>query len=170
MSLNVTGTVSAADLVRFTGPEREDGLVGTFSIDVGATGDASGNPLTVIAQMQRGVWGFPALLVTHAMSVNAVAQDPGFANLGYLAVGNRRIQGDLRFATDFILVDNDYWMTESVIPRIIVEPTEALASIFVTTFATNADTKVYHLHVAGLVYDLNQLVKSGAYAGVAGNI
>lgn len=138
-----------------------NGLVGTLGVDAQATGDAGGGSVTLNLNMRREEFGFPILWVPTVVSL--------FDNLAtaenvigkFESAGNRRLDFGLRQIATMVQVGAD---NVGIIENVTV-PIEGIgiasARVYQAFWASNVDTKAYHLHMFGAVFDLQVIARLG---------
>ncbi len=137
-----------------------DGLVGTLYVDGAAVGDATGGALTIQIRMRRQEFGFPLIWVPTVIvgSDNLAAAEA--IQFSYDSTGNRRIDGGLvQTVLAVRSIDNAAVMQNVSVP--IEGVSDAQAVVFGTIWPSNTDTKVYHLHMFGPVFDLQVIARQG---------
>ena len=161
MALTVDAVLSPANFVPWS-QRRTSPQVGSFSVDLGATGDATGNPVIVNSEWTSGEWGFRAILVPKGVSIQANA-DPGNVRVEFTAAGNRRLLGNVTVGFDPIQVGSDFVTPEYVFPADLSidlgQVVETALRWMQVEFAANTDGTAYHAHAWGLVYDAEMLAR-----------
>lgn len=172
MSVSSETTVAAADYVPYHTASRgaPDGMVGFLSVDAEVTGAAGGGTAQVTLLAGREVLGFPWTWVpTNIGSQDnlATAEEVAFR---YIAAGNRMLTTDIR-ETQLAIQSNVTNVAKKVDVALPIEPDSLVAvAIFVLNWPTNVDTKVYHLHMAGPVFDMQWIAKQGAISPLLAGI
>lgn len=171
MSVSATRSLSAALYTPFRTSKRGGGdasePVGTLHMDAEVTGDAGGGTVTLIVAGRREEFGFPQLFVPTLVTVQdnlAAAEDVSFA---YLAPGNDRLNAAITLSITSVRagsVTNAGFLDNVTIP--IQGPDQTNRDICQAFWATNTDTKVYHLHLFGPVYDA-QILANSDYGRIA---
>lgn len=159
MAVSVSGELQSGTFVPFRtakrgGPEGSD-PVGTIYFDGGATGAAGGGTVTISVTMAKLDFGFHALFVPTFLSVQDTLVTAEEVNLIYDAAGNSRIgagngivQGQLAVAGAGV---NSAVFT---VNGMLIEPSEETqALVLAAQWITNTDTKAYHFHVFGMLFD-----------------
>lgn len=164
MTVQVTRQVSDGLYVPYHQASRSvgNGLVGTLFVDAEAVGDSGGGSVSILLQMRREEFGFPLLWVPTLIAVQDNLATAEVVDMVYTAGGNRRALGPIGEAV--VTVDgaaglNRGQMTNVTLP--IEGVALATASIMSADWASNVDTKIYHLHVFGPVYDLQLIARDG---------
>lgn len=137
------------------------GLVGTLAFNAEATGDSGGGTVKILLRMRREEFGFPILWVpTQVTTIDnlATAED---VIVTYETAGNRRLSTSFQQIVQMrqVLSTNAGAVENVVIPIEGVGPGQL--DIMQAEWATNTDTKTYHLHMFGPVYDLQMLARLG---------
>lgn len=163
MAVSNTETVTAQDFKVWMGGRR-GACRGTYDQDVEVTGAAGGGTATLAARWVGNEWGFVPIMVIMAVTVQANT-DPGFVRVSYVDTGNRRLQGELTYAYDTVVVDGNHITPEYAFPKVPIEPRDGPSvDLFMrAVFDTNTDTKIYHMHIFGLVFDAEWMSRSGDY-------
>jgi len=160
MSIAVTRSVSAGLFVPFRGVDRLVSPVGTLSIDAEATGDAGGGTVAITLAMASVEFGFhPIWIPTRIVVINnnGATQE---VEIIYLANGNERIQAGLteelttRVTTPGDNVGNASFLAVPIEPDSLAE-----ADVFFVRWSANVDTKVYELHMFGVLYDAQAMAQ-----------
>lgn len=167
MAVSSTRQVESADFTRF---QRTRGaVVGTFSQDLGATGDSSGGGVSVLASWTGREWGFKPILVLTSVSIET-GSPPGNCRFLLQNAGNRRLRATQGFAFSLIAVLAIDHSPEYVVPKAAIEPVRQAtgsAALFASVeFTTNTNGTAYHAHLLGLVVDQERMVKSGDYSAL----
>lgn len=159
MAVTATGLFTGGLFVPFRTAKRggRDGgdPVGSYYFDGGAVGAAGGGTVTIILAMQKEAFGFHPLFVpTHidASDTLATAEE---VQLIYDPAGNSRIAAGNGIRESVLAVagsaTNDVFFTAA---GIIVEPSEDVdTSVLAAVWKTNTDTKTYHFHIFGMLFD-----------------
>lgn len=159
MAVSTNRNVSDIGLyVPFRGVDREAGFVGSLFLDGATTGDASGGAIQIRILMRREEFGFHPIFVPTRVSAfdNATAETVVFQ---YAPAGNERISDFTREPKLGIAGFGGNSMTfESL--GIPIEPDQVdQAEIMGMQWSTNVDTKLYHAHIFGVVYDAEALAR-----------
>lgn len=149
-----------------------NGLVGTLYVDAGSTGAAGGGTHGINIRMRREEFGFPILWVPTLIGVQDNLASAEVVELTYQGSGNRRLiaGAGLREAVTTVATavgNNVGQMANVTLPIEGRGPDNAILS---ATWATNTDTKLYHLHVFGPVYDLQVISRLGYLDEVAAGL
>jgi len=165
MAISVTRSVSAGLYVPFRGIDRSVSPVGTLSIDATVTGDATGNPLTIVLSMAKDEFGFHPIWIPTRVEVienNGSAQEVLFV---YQTAGNERLQAGLsEEVTTRVTSDGDN-IANAEFLSVPIEPDQPTpADVYSARWAVNTDTKVYELHMFGVLYD-GQAMAANKVAG-----
>lgn len=137
------------------------GLVGTLHVDATATGAAGGGTVSIVVRMKREEFGFPILWVPTVIALvdNLAAAENAIAR--YEGAANRRISSTIHQIVTMLQVGTD---NIGVVENLTV-PIEGItgvdAAIFSGVWDTNTDTKIYHVHMFGPVYDLQMIADQG---------
>jgi len=163
MAISTVRSASAGLYVPFRGVDRAVSPVGTLSIDATETGDASGNPITIILAMAFLEFGFhPIWIPTRVVVIesNAAAQEVLFV---YQTAGNERIQAGLsEEITTRVTGDGDN-IGNAQFLSVPIEPDQrAEANVFSARWSVNNNTEVYELHMFGVLYDAEALAAGKA--------
>lgn len=140
---------------------QSNGLVGTLQVNAEATGTATGGAVTIQVNMRREEFGFPLIWVPTIITARdnlATAEGIFFQ---YSSVGNRRLNSSL---TETVLALAVAGVNAAVMPNasVPIEGVDAVqAAVFEVLWATNTDTKIYHAHIFGPVYDLQVISRGG---------
>lgn len=169
MALTSNMRVTATELTRFA--NAKGSAVGTYSQDVGVTGDSSGGVVTLGATWVGDEWGFRPILVLTSVSVET-GNPPGNVRFLLQNAGNRRLTATVGFAFSLLAVGAIDHSPEYVVPKVIIEPPAnqggALNQFATCEFTTNTNGSAYHLHLVGIVFDHRRLALSGDWSGVIG--
>lgn len=162
MSVSVTVSFSAGLFVPFRTAKRGGGVnsgggdpVGSFYIDGDLTGDASGGTATMVLAMARLEFGFhPIFVPTHIDASDNLATAE-IVQLIYDPVGNARLSAGNGIRQSKLSVagssTNDLLFDAS---GVLIEPSEVLqANVLDLVWKSNTDTKIYHFHVFGMMFD-----------------
>ncbi len=163
MSIVVNRTVLTGSFVPYHQAQRGagNGLVGTFSKDALATGDSGSGTVTINLDMRREEFGFPAVIVPLTINTEDDLASLEVVRTTFISAGNPRLEADLAEVVtpvssggfQFAVKDN------------VAVPLEGLdrtqRTVLSALWATNADGKKYHLHMYGLVYDLQLIARNG---------
>ncbi len=154
MSVSVTRNVSAGLYVPFRGVDRLVSPVGTLAIDATVTGDASAGTVSIALAMEFDEFGFHPIWIP--TRINAIVNNAGVdeVEFTYQPAGNERLSGVLtEEITTRVTVGGDN-VGNAVFLAVPIEPDQkAPADVFTVRWETNTDTKVYHLHLFGVLYD-----------------
>ncbi len=150
--------------VPFRGFDREAGMVGTLAIDAEATGDAGGGAVTILITMARIEFGFHPIYVPTRVSSFDTLTTPEVVMFQFDPAGNERIDESLREAD---LAVAGFGGSSATFDKlgVTVEPIlEASTSVLVFQWTTNENTKAYHGHIFGVVYDGEALARGKRHA------
>jgi len=146
----------------YRGIDREAGICGTLFIDGAATGDNTGGAMQIRILMARIEFGFHPIFVPTRVSGfdNATAEVVVFQ---FSPTGNERISDTTREPKLGVAGFGGNSMTfESL--GIPIEPDSlAAADVMGMQWLTNADTKLYHAHIFGVVYDAEAMARGKRY-------
>lgn len=153
MSVEERTSMSVQHYVPFRGADRAEGAVGTVNVDIQATGDGSGGTVKVVLDMSRVTFGFHALWVPTRVSSEDNIGAVEVVQLSWQRFGNERLAGTV---TENVLTVRHG--VENAAPfgelGLLIEPDlEVEAGVMQMLWQTNTDTKTYHLHAFGPVYD-----------------
>lgn len=163
MAVSTTTAVSGGLYVPFHQKSRGDGYtpVGTLYVDGGATGAAGGGTVSIAISMRALEFGFRLAWVITQMSISDNLGTAEVVELSYQAAGNRRINSAIVFAQSTL----DAGAQDGALLEIGAIPIEGVSQtqgdVFKAQWQTNTDTKSYHLHAFGPVYDLELIAQSG---------
>lgn len=139
--------------------------VGTVSVDGGLTGDATAGTAAIIIRMSRDTFGFPIIMIPTHLSARDNLASPEVVRLAYVTQGNERMVGDIEqhvLALAGAAALNVANFDSLGIP---IEGQGVDQIILQVTWSTNTDTKVYHAHVFGYVYDAQLIAREGRVEG-----
>ncbi len=169
MAVDTTLVVSAANSayvpyhIGQRGGDEGNTPVGTLDVDAEATGAAGGGAVTLRIFLARQVFGFPMMWVPTIVSLLDNLSSAEVAVVRYGVTGNVRMTAGLEQAVTLVANSGtgNAGQTENV--TIPIEPsTDSAQEVLQAIWDTNTDTKVYHMHVFGPVYDLQVLAENGA--------
>lgn len=148
----------------------ENGLVGTLAVNAEATGDGSGGVVNILLRMRREQFGFPLLYVpTQVTLVDNLATAVDVI-AGFEPAGNRRLIANVNQRVAMVQVQSSN-MGNLVDVTIPIEGIDnSLRDIFQAQWETNTDSKTYHLHMFGPVYDLQMIARMGHIDPLAAGI
>lgn len=164
MAISVLRSAEAGNFVPFHTLNRggDNGLVGTFFVDAEVTGDSGGGGVTLRQGLGRNDLGFPWLWVPTIVASRDNLATAEVVTFIYDLTNNRRLSASLH-ETKLALqagAVNAALMENTSVP---IEPdSDVSAEVFDVIWQTNTDTKIYHLHMFGPVYDL-QLIAAGGH-------
>ncbi len=139
-----------------------NGLVGTLSVNAEATGAAGGGSVTIILRMRRREFGFPILWVPTLIQCQDNLGTPEPVTLNYLSAGNRQLTANLTEVITPIDAGDVQDVGHALNVSMPIEGNEtSIDSILSMKWETNTDTKIYHMHVFGPVYDLQVVARQG---------
>lgn len=137
----------------------DNSMVGTICVDAEATGDAGGGTVSVVLNMAKEEFGFPILFIpTRIASRDNLAAAEVVIFTSDLT-GNRRLNTSFQ---EHILAVRAGNINSAVLGNVTVPiegDGEASAAVFRATWQTNTDTKGYHLHMFGPVFDLQTVAR-----------
>lgn len=163
MAVSATRFVSAGLYTPYhtLGRGGSNGLVGSLSVDAEATGDSGGGSVTVALNMGRQEFGFPILWVPTVIAIRDNLAAAENVALIYDSTNNRRLAASFHE----VVVGLRSGATNTALMSNVSIPVEgdavAPAGIFAAIWPTNTDTKSYHLHMFGPVFDLQVIAKQG---------
>lgn len=158
MSVLQVRQLSDGLFVPYRGFDREAGIVGTLSVDMEATGDAGGGTMVAQLNMNFLEFGFhPIWVPTRVGSADdqAAATNVLFT---YSAAGNQRIQTDID-ERKLAVIMNGVNRAQYDQLQIPIEPISGGGIVMQGFWLANVDTKVYHIHAFGPVYDAEALAR-----------
>lgn len=132
--------------------------VGTLYVDAGATGAAGGGTVLLTIAMSAVEFGFSLLWVPTLITISdnlAAAEDVQF---GWQATGNDRISTFMATTVPMLRAAGIN-AGQQVQTGMLIDGFGSDLAIMSVTWDTNTDTKIYHLHVFGPVYDGELLAK-----------
>lgn len=143
------------------GRDNPSGIVGTLMANAEATGDATGGEVSITLRMRREEFGFPLLWVPTKIGVRDNLAAAEEVSMFYVASGNRRLNDNFfevqlavrQGVTNAAILSNPSIAIEGLGP--------GQGDVFGATWSTNTDTKTYHLHMFGAVFDLQMLARMG---------
>jgi len=139
----------------------ESGLVGTLDVDAEATGAAGGGEVSITIAMRREEFGFPLLWVPTKVSSRDNLAAAEEVAIFFISAGNRRLSDNV-FE---VLLAVRQGTTDAAVMENIAIPIEGVSEtqqgVLGATWSTNTDTKTYHLHAFGPVYDLQLIARLG---------
>lgn len=143
--------------------------VGTLSINAGATGAAGGGTVTITITMGHIIHGFHPLFVPTYVSISDSLTTAEEVSLAYNSGGNERLVGSLTEAELLIAVagQNAKRFQSS---GLLIEPVRGGGSVMSAVWQTNTDTKTYHLHIFGYMFDAELLVTAGRLEGLSSGL
>lgn len=155
----VTVTQMADQLyVPFRGFDREAGMVGTLSVDINVTGDASGG--TILGQLNMNFleFGFHPIWVPTRVGGRDNLATAEEILLSYLQAGNERIATDIDEGRLALTINgiNRIQFEHLAVP---IEPLSGGGLVLQGFWLSNVDTKLYHIHAFGPIYDAEALAR-----------
>ena len=169
MAVTSTATLEAGGLyVPFTGSQGSGGPRGTYSGHFEVTGDASGNPATVIVQATReNGFGFRSIIVVQYVTVRDGAGTAQTVRFDWLS-GLRRMvdQIALRITTTDLGSENVGVLSGPSVP--IEVDAGGNVSVMQAVWPTNNNGVVMELEMAGVVYDIETIAKARGLYRVEG--
>lgn len=155
----ITSRYTPYHAARRGGPDGSD-PVGTLSVNAQATGAAGGGTVIVGISMNRETFGFPLLWVPTMISIAdnlATAEDVDLAYSG----------GRMETAQQQVVTMVQFAENAGAASQYGVSFEGGEATLIITaTWQTNTDTKTYHLHVFGPVYDLQVIAARGRISDI----
>lgn len=143
------------------GPEGRD-PVGTLMVEAEATGAAGGGSVIAGITSVAQPFGFPMLWVpTHiSLSDNLAAAE--VINFQFRDEGNARLNTEIGDAVNALAGSQGNVRTVRELSLVIdvTENGDTALRIMLGSWSTNTDTKTYHLHVYGPVYDAQIMARS----------
>lgn len=142
------------------GRGRYSGLVGMLGMDANATGLAGGGSVTISITASKDAFGFPFTWVPTFIGVDDNLAAAEEVRVSYNGDGNRLLafspaQNALSVRSGS---QNTGVFSNLAIP---IEPDgEDPVGILTAVWPTNTDTKLYHLHVFGPVYDMQVIARN----------
>lgn len=144
------------------GGDRGTSPVGTVNVDAQVVGAAGGGQADVLISASQDMWGFRPVIVPVVVSFSdnlATAENVLFF---YNADGNERLVA----AVGQIVVMTTVLGTNAGLPQtssipITPDVIGSGAAVMKASWASNVDTKVYHMHVFAAVYDREVLARTG---------
>lgn len=136
--------------------------VGTIAVDALATGAAGGGTVTLRLQQSIEQFGFPLVWVPTWIAVtdNLASAEPVQLTLG--STGNRRLNADVSHT--ILTVADGQGLNNGNLENVTVPiegRTVADGTVITAVWDTNTDTKSYHIHAFGAVFDLQLLAREG---------
>lgn len=159
--MTVTVNVAVADslYVPFRGFDREAGAVGTLFVDGNATGDAGGGNIVIRVFMGFIEFGFHPIWVVTRMSALDDLATPEVVNVAIANAGNERLDADLQ-ENVLTLAGFDLNVANFGHLGVPIEPdSSTTGTVLIATWSTNTDTKAYHFHAFGLLYDAEAMAR-----------
>ncbi len=136
--------------------------VGTLSLDKQEVGDSGGGTVAVQITANREEFGFPGIFVPTFVTTRDNLASPEVIRLAYVTVGNERISGDIEqhaLALAGPAALNVATFDNIGIPLEFQGVTDLV--IMQATWSTNTDTKVYHFHIFGYMFDAQLIAREG---------
>jgi len=146
---------------RTRGGDSHGSPVGTVTLDATDTGDGSGGTATVSVSIRRTMFGFRTLVIPTSIVTfdNLAAVEP--IRLEFQFAGLRRLVAVHQFVRTSVR-HNATNMSELGDLGIVLESNlEAATDALAVQWETNTNSVVYHVHLYGVVYDLEILEKYG---------
>lgn len=163
MAVDTTVAVENGLYVPFHQKSRGDGYtpVGTLFVDGTATGAAGGGTVSLAISMRAQEFGFRLAWVITNLSISDNLSTAEAVEMSYQAGGNRRINGAIVFSAFPVDVggQNAVLVEPGAVPIEGVNQTQG--DVLKALWATNTDTKLYHMHAFGPVYDLELIALIG---------
>lgn len=164
MAVSVTRSISAGLYTPYhagVGRGAVNGLVGTLQLDAEATGAAGGGTVQIAVSMGREAFGFPLMLVPTFVGVQDNLAAAEVVRVDYRLEGNRRLQASVSTTLTTLRSGTNNAGTVENVSIPIEGVAIAEADILHAVWATNTDTKTYHLHVFAAVFDLQVIAREG---------
>lgn len=138
--------------------------VGWLHVDAGATGDASGGSMQLTLQGRQQEFGFKWLWLPLHITFRDDLASAETVVFRYKAAGMRVLNFDLEETIQAVRASGQNRGT--VIGGVLPVYTESLVAVDLLEilWATNTDTKLYHLHAFGPVFDREILAKGAGYS------
>lgn len=158
--MSVVTVTQAGDqlFVPYRGFDRAAGIVGTLSVDINITGDASGG--TILGQLNMNFleFGFHLIWVPTRVGGRDNLATAEEILLSYLAAGNERLATDVDEGLLAVTINgiNRGQFEQLAVP---IEPIIGGGLVLQGFWLTNTDTKLYHIHAFGPVYDAEALAR-----------
>lgn len=165
MAVSSSTQLVSGDFKRFFGVRVGDPCKGTFYKDGEVTGASGGGTASVNISWDATEFGFRPILVVTMAQIQA-GTDPGNVKIDAIDAGTRHSE-TTSFAYDPVNVAGTFFSPEHVLPRMpieLAEPAESPLVFMRAVFTTNTDLTVYHLHIGGVVYDVEELAAYGGYS------
>lgn len=175
--MSVVGTPTSGVFTRYRGVKRgigQGGPVGTWMVDAGATGDSGGGSVKVNVQMEDIDFGFGAIVVPTLIGTRDSLVAAENVLIVFTTANERIHTGGIE---DHIIQTRIGSQNRGSLDKVNVALSvdgPGPGTVMIAEWDTNTDTKEYHLHVYGVVYDeeamarlANDLVISGALAGIS---
>lgn len=164
MAVDTTVFVSAGLYVPYQTRYRGIGTgpVGTVYVDGTATGAAGGGTVTLSIAMRAIEFGFKVLWIPTQVSVRDTLASAEVVEFVFDAAGNLRLDSAVVIPAVTVAMaqgGNSVLLDIGGIP--IEGVTQAQGNVLRAVWATNTDTKAYHVHAFGPVYDMESMAKSG---------
>lgn len=144
------------------GPDGMD-PVGSLQVNAEATGDAGGGVVNIILSMLRQPFGFPILWAPTMVSATdnlASAEDVA------LSFSSGRLITDMQQTITMVATANAGDLGNAKELGVSLEGRDAVVTVATATWSTNTDTKSYHLHMFGPVYDLQLIALKGRISDI----
>lgn len=144
-------------------PGGDDGKspVGTVSIDMGTVGDATGGLARAQLKMRRIEFGFRPIIVPTLITV----QD-NLAAVGVVEVEYSQSQWRLGTSTNLVVTTvagpNINQVSVPLNGMVFEVEPQAVTEVLLVSWATNTDTKIYHCHIFGAVFDAEVIEQRGS--------
>lgn len=135
------------------GPSGSD-PVGTLFVNAEATGAAGGGTVTINITMRRQEFGFPIIWVPTYITTLDTLASVGKIVWSYLDTGNERLGASINEAV--VAVATGLAINAGVVAErgVAIDPTgETALAVMSAIWDDNVDTKAYHVHVFGAVFD-----------------
>lgn len=165
MAVVQTRNVGDGVFVPFRVPKRAgavgDRPVGTLGVDSEAVGTATGGTVRIQLAMDLQEFGFPIIWVPTVISLSDNLASPIVVTFG-ISGSMPRMQANLEEAV--VLVATPGLALNVGIVENVSIPMESNApgqEVMFAVWGTNTDTKIYHLHAFGPVYDAQVMANEG---------
>lgn len=157
MAVVANAFVSAGLFVPFRtakrGGDNGSDAVGTLSVDANATGAAGGGTVTITINMTKSEFGFRCLWVPTIMVVSDDLAAAEVVEMAFSAGGNERLSTSLTQA-QLLVAGGSQNAGNAYDSAVLIDPDQVVAAeVLRAVWSTNTDTKGYHFHVYGPVFD-----------------
>lgn len=136
--------------------------VGTLSVDIETVGNGTGGTVTLGMTMARGNFGFHALWVPTRITVVDTLATAEVVVIAFVSAGNDRLRGPLDEAVLSIDRGDDRNIGVAKEFAILIDPGSRVeGQVLSALWQSNTDTKSYHLHAYGAIYDAEIIAREG---------